>query len=118
MQKNLKFEKIITDFNCGIKAGSQAYFAKKAKIPTQTISAWVNGRSVPTRENIEQLAKILKKDLNEIRKIFIGNEKKENDNDKNINTKMLLQMIEKQNKAIEEINRKIERLEEKTANCN
>ena len=73
MNKNTIFEKMIINFNSGIKTGSQTYFAKMLNIPVQTISAWVNGRSIPTAENIVQLAKIFDKSEEEIKKIFVRN---------------------------------------------
>lgn len=107
MRKNSAFEKLVIAFNSGIKTGAQTYLANKAKIPTQTISAWINGRSVPTKENVLQLAKILKKDIKEIQNIFEEENQKGKDNINNsdnekINLKLLLNLIEKQNKFMEE----------------
>ncbi len=84
MNKNLSFEKLIIEFNSGIKIGSQSYFANKSKIPTQNISAWINGRSVPTRDNIIQIAKILKKDITEIQAIFNDKSNKYENNNSSI----------------------------------
>lgn len=77
MRKNLAFEKMLVQFNSGRKTGSQTYFAEKFKIPVQTVSAWINGRSIPTKENIAQLSKIFNKSQKEIQNIFVQNSSEE-----------------------------------------
>ena len=109
MLKNLAFEKLLKDFNMGYTTGSQAKFAKKMGVSPQLINYWVKGKTVPSDMNMKKLSKILNKDIKDIQKIFINNEKNKNtNNEENINLKMIIKLMEKQNNAVEE---KMKRLE-------
>ena len=70
MGKNLNFEKLLKDFNFGIKAGSQSKLAKKLGIVSQSVNQWLSGKTVPSEENIVKMSKIFKKSQNELESIF------------------------------------------------
>ena len=108
MAKNSVFEKLITDFNMGYSVGSQAKFAKKMGVSPQLINYWVQGKTVPSAVNMKKLAVILKKNIKEIQKIFVNNEQKDDTQETSVNSKMILSLMEKQNKIIEEMDKKFE----------
>lgn len=109
MNKNLKFEKLLNEFNKGIKAGGQSKLAEKLGVSAQTVSSWINGKTIPSQENIVQLAKIFNKEKDTIQKIFAVNSVVGDNN--NINSKELElkdKEIELKNKEIELLKRELE----------
>lgn len=70
MGKNLSFEKLLKDFNSGIKSGSQSKLAKKLGIVSQSVNQWLSGKTIPSEENIVKMAKIFKISQKELENIF------------------------------------------------
>ena len=88
MTKNLKFEKLLKDFNSGIKSGSQSKLAKELGIVSQSVNQWLSGKTVPSEENIVKMTKIFKKSQKELENIF-------NLNDNNDKISLLQEEIKK-----------------------
>ena len=121
MTKNLVFEKLIKEFNSGFKAGSQTKFAKAMGVSPQLINYWVQGKTIPSPENMKQLSKVLKKSIGEIQNIFTGEEEaetkdKNNSKDKT-NIDLMMNLIKENNKRFESeislLKKEIEILKEK-----
>ncbi len=70
MGKNSDFEKLLIEFNSGFKAGCQSKLASELKVSTQAISSWINGRTLPSAENIFKMSKLFNKPEEEIKKVF------------------------------------------------
>ena len=68
----------------------------------------MQGKTVPSAVNMKKLAVILKKNIKEIQKIFVNNEQKDDTQETSVNSKMILSLMEKQNKIIEEMDKKFE----------
>lgn len=109
MNKNFKFEKLINEFNKGIKTGGQSKLADKLGVSAQTVSSWINGKSVPSQENIVQLAKIFNKEQDTIQKIFAVNSVIGDNNQINVKEMELKDKeIELKNKEIELLKKELE----------
>ncbi len=109
MQKNLNFEKLITDFNKGFSSGSQAKFARKMGVTPQLVNSWVKGKNIPSPENMEKLSKIFNKSQKEIQKIFSQDFENENKNfDDVLKYKEKIKLLEERIKILEERNKFLE----------
>lgn len=66
MTKNELLQKI----NFGKLSGSKAKISKDLGISQAAITNWFNGKNYPTEENIKQISKLYKLDLDEVRQAF------------------------------------------------
>jgi len=78
MNKNL--EKFLKEINNGKIYGSNKKLATILKITEASVGQWIKGRNAPTEDNMQKIAKLFKKSIEEVREMFYDNCQKNFDN--------------------------------------
>mgnify|MGYP003369647272 FL=1 len=67
-------KELLKKINNGKERGAQAILASKLNISTASVANWFSGKNYPTEENLKQISKIYKIDIEEVRKTFYDEE--------------------------------------------
>ena len=67
-------KELLKKINNGKESGAQAILASKLNISTASVANWFSGKNYPTEENLKQISKIYKIDIEEVRKTFYDEE--------------------------------------------
>ena len=67
-------KELLKKINNGKERGAQAILASKLNISTASVANWFSGKNYPTEENLKQISKIYKIDIEEVRKPFYDEE--------------------------------------------
>lgn len=73
-----KKEEFLKEINEGVLYGAKILLAKKLNLSTPTISDWFSGKKIPSKESIKKMAKLFKKNEEDIKDIFNISEKSQN----------------------------------------
>lgn len=107
---NKELENLIKELNNGKLFGATSNIAKWLNISHVAVSNWLNGKTLPSEDNIEKMAKKTKKDYDDIKKIFELNYQS---NNKNSFNKISTNEINNYKERIKLLEEKIAFLEEK-----
>lgn len=78
-----ELEILIKELNNGKLHGATIAISKMLNISNVSVHNWLVGKSVPSEDNIKKLAKKVKRNPEDIQKIFIDNSKNINSNNVN-----------------------------------
>lgn len=109
-------ENLIKELNDGKLRGAPTTLAKMLKISDVSVHNWLVGKAIPSKENLNKIAKKVKRNPNDIQKIFIDNSvinsynKESFNNDAIREIELLKKEIELKDKEIYLLKKEIEML--------
>lgn len=104
-------ENLIKQLNNGKIHGATVSLSKFLKISNVSVHNWLAGKSIPSEENINKIAKRANREPDDVKKIFISNSFSNNQNSFNCTDKeneLLRKEIELKNKEIELLKKEME----------